>query len=158
MTAILRSVRAIPARRWPWQNPGMDLNEARAYVETNSHAVLSTVRRDGTPQLSPVAAAVDGEGRVVVSSRETAYKVKNLRREPRAWLCVFPDAFYGRWVQVEGSVDVLSLPEAMEPLVDYYRAVAGEHDDWEAYRQAMQDEQRCLIRITLTRAGPDRAG
>lgn len=136
----------------------MDLNEARAYVEGNSHAVLSTTRRDGTPQLSPVAAALDGEGRVVVSSRETAYKVKNLRRDPRAWLCVFPDAFYGRWVQVEGTVEVLSLPEAMEPLVDYYRAAAGEHDDWETYRQVMRDEQRCLIRITITRAGPDRAG
>jgi len=136
----------------------MELDAARAYVTENSHAVLSTVRRDGTPQMSPVAAAVDAEGRVVVSSRETAYKVRNLRRDPRVWLCVFPDDFYGRWVQVEGSVDVLSLPDAMEPLVDYYRAVAGEHPDWESYRQAMRDEQRCLIRVTLLRAGPDRAG
>jgi PPOX class probable F420-dependent enzyme len=136
----------------------MELSAARAYVAENSHAVLSTVRRDGTPQMSPVAAALDAEGRVVVSSRETAFKVRNLRRDPRAWLCVFPDEFYGRWVQLEGSVDVLSLPDAMEPLIDYYRAVAGEHPDWEGYRQAMRDEQRCLIRITLLRAGPDRAG
>ena len=136
----------------------MDLDEARAYVRQHSHAVLSTVRRDGTPQLSPVAATVDDVGRVVVSSRETAYKVRNLRRDPRAWLCVFPDAFYGPWVQVEGSVDVLSLPEALEPLVNYYRAVAGEHDDWDDYRRAMVEEQRCLIRVTLLRAGPDRAG
>ena len=136
----------------------MDLDEARAYVREHSHAVLSTVRRDGTPQLSPVTATVDAAGRVVVSSRETAYKVRNLRRDPRAWLCVFSDAFYGPWVQVEGSVDVLSLPEALEPLVDYYRAVAGEHDDWDDYRRAMVEEQRCLIRVTLTRAGPDRAG
>ncbi len=136
----------------------MDLDEARAYVREHSHAVLMTVRRDGTPQLSPVAATVDQAGRVVVSSRETAYKVRNLRRDPRAWLCVFPDAFYGPWVQVEGNVDVLSLPEALEPLVDYYRAVAGEHDDWDDYRRAMLEEQRCLIRVTLVRAGPDRAG
>jgi len=136
----------------------MDLDEARAHVREHSHAVLSTVRRDGTPQMSPVAAAVDGTGRVVVSSRETAYKTKNLRRDPRAWLCVFPDGFYGPWVQVEGTVDVLSLPAALEPLVDYYRAVAGEHDDWAAYRRAMVAEQRCLLRVTLVRAGPDRAG
>ncbi len=136
----------------------MDLDEARAYVREHSHAVLMTVRRDGTPQLSPVAATVDQAGRVVVSSRETAYKLRNLRRDPRAWLCVFPDAFYGPWVQVEGNVDVLSLPEALEPLVDYYRAVAGEHDDWDDYRRAMLEEQRCLIRVTLVRAGPDRAG
>ena len=136
----------------------MDLDDARDHVRRHSHAVLSTVRRDGTPQMSPVAAAVDDAGRVVVSSRETAYKVRNLRRDPRAWLCVFPDAFYGPWVQVEGTVEVLSLPDALEPLVDYYRRVAGEHDDWDDYRRAMVTEQRCLLRVTLSRAGPDRAG
>jgi PPOX class probable F420-dependent enzyme len=136
----------------------VDVDAARAFVREHSHAVLATTRRDGTPQMSPVAAAVDAEGRVVVSSRETAYKTRNLRRHPRAWLCVLPDGFYGQWIQVEGSVEVLSLPEAMEPLVDYYRAVAGEHDDWDDYRAAMVAEQRCLLRVTLTRAGPDRAG
>ena len=136
----------------------MDLDTARDHVRRNSHAVLATLRRDGTPQLSPVGATVDADGRVVVSSREPAYKVKNLRRTPRAWLCVFPDAFYGDWVQVEGDVDILSLPEAMEPLVDYYRRVAGDHPDWDDYRSAMEREQRCLIRVSLTRAGPDRAG
>jgi len=136
----------------------MDLDEARTYVRQNSHAVLSTVRRDGTPQMSPVAVAVDDEGRVVVSSRETAYKTKNVRRDPRAWLCVFPDGFYGRWIQVSGAVDVLSLPEALEPLVGYYRAAVGEHEDWAVYRQAMAAEQRCLLRLTPLHAGPDRAG
>ena len=136
----------------------MDLHDARAFVRTHSHAVLATTRRDGTPQLSPVGATVDEQGRVVVSSRETAYKTRNLRRDPRAWLCVLPDGFYGQWVQVEGTVEVLSLPEAMEPLVDYYRSIAWEHEDWDDYRAAMVAEQRCLLRVTLTRAGPDRAG
>jgi PPOX class probable F420-dependent enzyme len=136
----------------------VDLDAARDFVRQHHHAVLITTRMDGTPQSSPVAATVDDAGRVVVSSRETAYKTKNLRRDPRAWLCVFPDAFYGPWVQVEGDVEVLSLPEAMEPLVDYYRSVAGEHPDWDEYRAAMQAEQRCLLRVSLTRAGPDRQG
>ena len=136
----------------------MDLDDARAFARDNSHAVLTTLRQDGSPQLSPVAVTVDGDGRFVVSSRETAYKTKNLRRDPRAWLCVLSDAFYGPWVYVEGSVDVLSLPEAMEPLVDYYRRVSGEHPDWDEYRAAMSAEQRCLLRITPTRAGPDRSG
>jgi PPOX class probable F420-dependent enzyme len=140
------------------QAAAMDLDDAREHVRHNSNAVLATLRKDGTPQMSPVAAAVDDQGRVVVSSRETAYKVKNLRRSPTAWLCVVSDAWYGPWVQVEGDVDVVSLPEAMEPLVDYYRRVAGEHPDWEEYRQAMRDEQRCLIRVSLRRAGPDRSG
>jgi PPOX class probable F420-dependent enzyme len=136
----------------------MDLDAARDVVLAQHHAVLATMRRDGSPQMSPVAATVDAEGRVVVSSRETAIKTKNVRRDPRAWLCVLSDGFFGRWVQVEGSVEVVSLPEAMDGLVDYYRSVAGEHDDWDDYRAAMQREQRVLIRLDLTRAGPDVSG
>ena len=136
----------------------MELDEARRHIREHSHAVLATLRRDGTPQLSPVGATVDDEGRVIVSSRETAYKVRNLRREGRGWLCVFPDRFYGPWVQIEGLVTILSLPDAMEPLVDYYRRLSGEHPDWDDYRAAMERDQRCLIRFELTRAGPDRSG
>ena len=136
----------------------MDLDKAREYLRSNHHAVLATLRRDGTPQMSPVGCTVDQDGRVVVSSRETAIKVKNVRREPRAWLCVFPDSFYGGFVQVEGSVEIVSLPEAMEGLVDYYRSIAGEHPDWDDYRAAMEREQRVLIRLDLTRAGPDVEG
>ena len=136
----------------------MDLDQAREYLRANHRAVLATMRRDGTPQMSPVACAVDASGAVVVSSRETAIKTKNVRRDPRAWLCVFPDAFFGGFVQVEGDVSVVSLPEAMDGLVDYYRNVAGEHPDWDNYRAAMEKERRVLIRLELTRAGPDIAG
>jgi PPOX class probable F420-dependent enzyme len=136
----------------------LDLDQARDYLRTNHRAILATMRRDGTPQMSPVACAVDSSGAVVVSSRETAVKTKNVRRDPRAWLCVFPDAFYGGFVQVEGDVTVVSLPEAMDRLIDYYRNVAGEHPDWDDYRAAMVKEQRVLIRLELTRAGPDISG
>ena len=136
----------------------MDLDVARDFLRSNHHAVLATTRKDGTPQLTPVTAVVDAEGRVCVSSRETAYKVKNLRRTPRAWLCVFTDRFYGEWVHLEGDVEIVSLPEAMDLLVDYYRRGSGEHPDWDDYRAAMERDQRCLIRISVTRAGPDRQG
>jgi PPOX class probable F420-dependent enzyme len=136
----------------------MDLDEARAVVAEQHHAVLATLRRDGTPQMSPVAATVDGQGRVVVSTRKTAFKVRNLRRDPRAWLCVLPDGFYGRWVQVGGSVRIVELPQAMDGLVDYYRRVSGEHPDWDDYRAAMEREARVLLQIELTSAGPDREG
>jgi PPOX class probable F420-dependent enzyme len=136
----------------------MDFDAARDIVREQGHAVLATMRRDGTPQMSPVLAAVDNDGRVVVSSRETAIKTKNVRRDPRAWVCVLPDGFFGRWVQVEGSVEVVSLPEAMDGLVAYYRSTAGEHKDWDDYRAAMQSEQRVLIRLDPTRAGPDVSG
>ena len=136
----------------------MDLDEARAFVAGNSHAVLTTLKKDGTAQLSPVDVALEDDGTVVVSSRETAYKTKNLRRDPRAWLCVLSEGFYGQWVQLEGTVEVQSLPDAMEPLVAYYRRLSGEHPDWDDYRAAMVRDQRCLIRVTVTKAGPDRQG
>lgn len=136
----------------------MDLDEAREVVREQHRAVLATIRADGTPQMSPVLVAVDDEGRVLVSTREAALKVRNLRRDPRAWLCVLPDGFFGRWVQIEGRTEIVPLPGAMDGLVDYYRRVSGEHDNWDDYRAAMQREQRVLLRIELTRAGPDRSG
>ena len=136
----------------------MEISEALEVVRTQSNAVLATSRRDGRPAMTPVNVAVDEADRLVVSSREAAYKVRNLRRDPRAWLCVLPDGFYGRWVQVEGEAEIVSLPEAMEPLVAYYRAISGEHPDWDDYRAAMVREERVLIRITPTAAGPSRAG
>ncbi len=135
----------------------MDRAHALEFIAQHHRAVLATTRADGNPQLSPVAAGVDGDV-VVVSTRETALKTKNLRRRPRASLIVFTDSFYGDWVQVEGPVEVVSLPRAMDGLVAYYRQVAGEHPDWEDYRSAMERERRVLLRITVERAGPDRAG
>jgi PPOX class probable F420-dependent enzyme len=136
----------------------MDLDEARAFVREHHRAVLATMRRDGTPQLSPVACTVDDSGAVVVSTREPAAKTHNARRDPRAWLCVLSDGFYGQFVQVEGSVTVVSLPEAMDGLIDYYRSISGEHPNWDEYRAAMESEQRVLLRLELTRAGPDYSG
>lgn len=136
----------------------MDLEHAQAYIRDNHHAVMATMRADGRPQLSPVACAVDDAGFVVVSTRETAYKTRNLRRDPRVSLCVLPDGFFGEWVQVDGRAEVVSLPAALDGLVDYYRRVAGEHPDWDDYRNAMERERRVLVRIELERAGPTRSG
>jgi PPOX class probable F420-dependent enzyme len=136
----------------------MDLEKAREFIAKNHRAVLVTRRRNGELQTSPVTVGVDEEGRVEISSRETAFKTKNLRRNPEATLCVFPDRFYGEWVQIEGKAEIVSLPEAMEPLVDYYRRIAGEHPDWDDYRAAMEKQKRVLIRIEIERAGPDHRG
>ncbi len=135
----------------------MELQDALKFIAQHHRAVLATTRRDGSPQLSPVTAGVEGDT-VVVSTRETAKKTKNLKRRPRASLLAFTDAFYGDWVQVEGAVEVVRLPEAMDGLIAYYRQVAGEHPDWDDYRAAMERERRVLLRITIERAGPDTAG
>ncbi|MGH3924776.1 MAG: PPOX class F420-dependent oxidoreductase [Pseudonocardiaceae bacterium] len=136
----------------------MDLDEARGVIAEQHHAVLATVRSDGAPQMSPVLAALDDQGRVVVSTRQAAFKVRNLRRDPQVWLCVLPDGFFGRWIQVGGSARIVELPEAMEGLVDYYRTISGEHENWDDYRASLEREQRVLLQIELTSAGPDRAG
>ena len=136
----------------------MDIAEALDFIRANHRGVLVTFRSDGGLQTSPIVASVDDEGRVVLSTRETAIKVKNLRRDPRAAYCAFNDGFYGPWVQVEGRAEIVSLPEALELLVEYYRSVAGEHPDWDDYRAAMAREQRVMVRITVERAGPTRSG
>jgi PPOX class probable F420-dependent enzyme len=136
----------------------MDLEQARSFLRSNDRGVLVTRRRDGLPQMSPVNAGIDTEGRLIISSRETAIKVRNLRRDPRASYCGFTEKFFGPWVQVDGRADILSLPGAMVELVAYYRLLAGEHPDWDDYQAAMVRDQRCLIRITLERAGPSKEG
>jgi PPOX class probable F420-dependent enzyme len=129
-------------------------DEARAFLHDNHRAVLATFRSDGRPQLSPVLAVVDGEGRVVVSTREAAMKTRNLRRDPRISLCLLSDQFFGGWGQVEGTAEIVSLPEAMDLLVDYYRRASGEHSDWDDYRAEMEKQRRVVVRFTIDRAGP----
>ena len=136
----------------------MELDAARRFLRENHRSILATTRSDGRPQLSPVVHGIDDHGRAIVSSRETAYQVRNLRRNPAASLCAFPDGFFGQWIQVDGQADIVSLPQAMDLLVDYYRQLSGEHPDWADYRAAMARDRRLVIRISLERAGPDRSG
>ena len=136
----------------------MDIAKARETIARQHHAVLATARADGSPQLSPVLVALDGTGTPVISTRTAAYKVRNIRRDPHVSLCVLPDRFFGEWLQLDGTAVVVELPEAMDGLVEYYRTISGEHPDWDEYRDAMRAEQRVLLRITPTRAGPNRSG
>jgi PPOX class probable F420-dependent enzyme len=136
----------------------MNVEAALELIRSQHHAVLSTLKADGTPQLSPVTVGVDDDGRVVISTRQTAYKVRNIRRDRRVWLCALPDRFFGQWAQLEGTAEIVELPEAMEPLVEYYRRISGEHSDWDDYRAAMERDQRVLLRITVTKAGPSVSG
>lgn len=137
----------------------MDLDAALDIVRKQHRGVLATLRADGRPQMSPVLVGVDAEGHVVVSTREPAFKVRNLRRDPRASVLVLADGFFGgQWVQLDGQAEVVSLPEAMPGLEEYYRGISGEHSDWDDYRAAMERDRRVLLRITVQRAGPDREG
>lgn len=135
----------------------MTPEEARGFVADHHRAVLITRRRDGRLQTSPVTVGADDHG-VVMSSRETAYKTRNIRRDLNVTLCVFTDAFFGPWIQIDGRAELVPLPEAMEELVEYYRRIRGEHPDWDEYRRAMETDDRVLIKVTIVDVGPVREG
>jgi PPOX class probable F420-dependent enzyme len=136
----------------------VDPQRVRDFARSHHRAVLATSRADGRPQLSPVTVGVDAEGRLVISTREAAVKARNLARDPRASVCLLNDGFFGEWLQAEGTAEIIRLPEAMDLLVGYYRQISGEHPNWDEYREAMRRDRRVLVRITVTRAGPDTSG
>jgi PPOX class probable F420-dependent enzyme len=136
----------------------LSVDDVRTFVRSHHNGVLATIRRDGAPQLSPVTVGVDDDGSLMISTRETAVKTANVRRNGRASICVFEDAFIGQWVQAEGTASVESMPAALDSLVRYYRLIAGEHPDWDDYRAAMARDRRVLLRIHIERVGPNRSG
>ncbi len=135
----------------------MEIEKGLNYVRDNSRAVLATRRRDGSPQMSPVNIAVVDE-EIIMSTRETAIKTWNMHRDPISWLCVFPDKWLGRWVQLQCRAEIVNLPDAMDLLVSYYRTLSGEHPDWDDYKRAMVDDQRCIVKFEIEAAGPDIQG
>jgi PPOX class probable F420-dependent enzyme len=139
-------------------NTAVGREELLDFLRPRHHMILITRRRDGAPQASPVTAGVDDGGRIVVSSYPERAKVANLRRSPDCSVLVLSDDFGGAWVQVDGPAEVLDLPDALEPLVDYYRAISGEHPDWDEYRAAMIKQGKSLLRISPARWGPIATG
>ena len=128
------------------------------FVRPRHHAVLMTTRASGLPQLSPVTCGVDDDGRIVISTYPERAKTANARRNPAVSVCVLSDDFGGAWVQVDGTAEVLDLPDSVEPLVEYYRNIAGEHPDWAEYREAMRTQGKSIIRITVDSWGPVATG
>ncbi len=139
-------------------NTAVDRDGMLEFVRPRHHMIVVTNRRDGAPQLSPVSGGVDHLGRIVVATYPERAKVGNLRRDPAASVLVLSDEWNGPWLQLDGAAEVLDLPDALEPLVDYYRAISGEHPDWDEYRTAMERQGKSLLRITPTRWGPIATG
>jgi PPOX class probable F420-dependent enzyme len=129
-----------------------------AFLRPRHHALLVTRKQDGAPQLSPVSAGVDAQGRVVVATYPQRAKTRNARRDPRVSLCFLSADWDDAWVQVDGTAEVLDVPEALDAFVDYYRSISGEHPDWEEYRAAMVHQGKSLIRVTVTGWGPIATG
>ncbi|MFI7075737.1 PPOX class F420-dependent oxidoreductase [Micromonospora sp. NPDC049903] len=139
-------------------NTRVDRDDLLAFVRPRHRVVLMTTRPDGRPQSSPVSAGVDADGRLVISTYPERAKVANIRRDPRVSACVLSDDWNGAWVQLDGTAEVLDLPDALEPLVEYFRSISGEHPDWDEYREAMVRQGKSLIRVTITSWGPIATG
>jgi PPOX class probable F420-dependent enzyme len=135
-------------------NRAVERPELEGFIRPRHQGILLTTRRDASPQASLVTMGLDTEGRIVVSSYPERARVYNVRRNPQASMVVMSDDFGGEWVQVDGIAEVIDLPDAVEQLVEYFRVISGEHPDWDEYRQAMVDQGKCLIRLTIERWGP----
>jgi PPOX class probable F420-dependent enzyme len=151
-------VRRLTVARKIATNTTVDRTGLLEFIRPRHRVILLTTRRDGSPQASPVTAGVDEEGRVVVSTYPDRAKTSNARRDPAASVVVLSDDWNGDWVQMWGSLEVLDLPEALEPLVDYYRSIAGEHPDWDEDREAMVTQGKSLLRLTIEHWGPVATG
>lgn len=139
-------------------NTSVQLPELLEFVRPRHRAILLTTRENGQPQGSPVTCGVDGEGRIVVSTYPDRAKTRNARRAEQVSVVVLSDEWNAAWVQVDGSAEVIDPPESVEPLVEYFRAISGEHPDWDEYREAMRKQGKSLIRITPTRWSPIATG
>jgi PPOX class probable F420-dependent enzyme len=132
--------------------------ELDEFLRPRHRGMIATTRRDGRPQLSPVTCGLDSDGRIVVSTYRNRAKANNARRDPRVSIVVQSDDWNGEYVQVDGSAEVLDMPDALDALVEYFRCIAGEHSDWDEYRAAMQLQDKSLIRITIERWSPVATG
>ena len=139
-------------------NTPVSRDELLDFIRPRHQAIVITQRAGGRPQASPVTCGVDGDGRIVVSTYPERAKTRNARRNPQVSVLVLSDDFGGAWVQVDGDAEVIDMPEAADALVDYYRAIAGEHPDWDEYRQAMTRQGKSLLRITPRAWGPVATG
>ena len=139
-------------------NTVVSRDELLDFIRPRHHAIVITARGDGGPQASPVTCGVDDQGRIVIATYPERAKTRNARRDPRVSVLFLSDDFGGAWVQVDGTGEVLDVPAAVEPLVDYYRAISGEHPDWAEYRAAMLRQGKSLLRITPRRWGPVATG
>jgi PPOX class probable F420-dependent enzyme len=133
----------------------MDLATAQKFLQENHRACIAVRQNDGWPQMTLVTPATDAQGRIIVTSRGTTYKVKHLRRDPRVSMLIFGEQYSGsKFVQIHGTSEIIDLPQAMDTLIYWYKQVRGEHKNWDEYKKKMQDEKRVIIRVTIEKVGP----
>ena len=133
----------------------MEIADAQKFMQENHRACIAIRQKDGWPQMTFVTPGIDPEGRVIITSRGTTYKVKHIRRDPRVSLLIFGEQYSGsKFVQIHGTAEIIELPDAMDILTYWYRQIRGEHKNWDEYSDQMKKEQRVIIRVNIEKVGP----
>ena len=133
----------------------MDISDARKFMQGNHRACIAVRQKDGWPQMTFVTPGIDPQGRAIITSRGTTYKIKHIRRDPRVSMLIFGEQYSGsKYVQIHGTAEIIELPEAMDTLIFWYKQVRGEHKNWDDYRKQMHDEKRVIIRVNIEKVGP----
>ena len=133
----------------------MEISDARKFMRENHRACIAVRQKDGWPQMTFVTPGIDPQGRAIITSRGTTYKIKHIRRDPRVSMLIFGEQYSGsKFVQIRGTAEIIELPEAMDTLIFWYKQMRGEHKNWDDYRKQMHDEKRVIIRVNIEKAGP----
>jgi PPOX class probable F420-dependent enzyme len=133
----------------------MEISDARKFMQENHRACIAVRQKDGWPQMTFVTPGIDPQGRAIITSRGTTYKIKHIRRDPRVSMLIFGEQYSGsKFVQIRGTAEIIELPEAMDTLIFWYKQVRGEHKNWDDYRKQVHDEKRVIIRVNIEKVGP----
>ena len=133
----------------------MEIADAQKFLKDNHRACIAVRQKDGWPQMTFVTPGIDEQGRVIITSRGTTYKIKHIERDPRVSMLIFGEQYSGsKFVQIHGSAEIIHQPAAMDGLIHWYKQVRGEHQNWDEYKKRMQNEKRVIIRVNIEKVGP----
>ncbi len=137
----------------------MEIADAQKFLRDNHHGVLVTRKKDSSLQMTLVSPVIDDEGKVIITSRESTYKVKNIKRNPQISLLVYGDQFNGsNYIQIDGRAEIIPLPQAMDIVLDWHRQIRGVPANWDEIREKTKTERRIAMRVTIERVGPQNKG
>jgi PPOX class probable F420-dependent enzyme len=133
----------------------MEIAEAQEFLKHNHHGVLVARKRDGSLQMTLVSPVIGTEGKVIITARDTTYKVKNIKRNPQVSLLVYGEKFNGsNYIQIDGKAEVIPHPQAMDIVLDWHRQIRGEPANWDDIRKKTLAERRIAIRVAIEKVGP----
>jgi PPOX class probable F420-dependent enzyme len=137
----------------------MDIADAQEFLKNHHRGVLVARKRDGSLQMTMVSPVIDTDGKVIITSRETTYKIKNIKRNPQISLLVFGEQFHGsNFIQIDGRAEIIPQPQAMDIVLDWHRQIRGEPENWDDVREKTKAEGRIAMRVTIEKVGPQNRG